>query len=43
MFVVAEKLIESRFYREREEEYWQSWDKDIELLNKCFEADTWNP
>ena len=43
MFVVAEQLIESKFYREREEEYWESWDKDISLLNLCFESDTWNP
>ena len=43
MFVVADKLVESKFYIEREEEYWESWDKDIALLNLCFESDTWNP
>tara|TARA_R110002020_G_scaffold241896_2_gene455201 strand:- start:2270 stop:2935 length:666 start_codon:yes stop_codon:yes gene_type:complete len=43
MFVVVGKLIESKFYREREENYWESWDKDISLLNLCFESDTWNP
>jgi CRISPR/Cas system-associated exonuclease Cas4 (RecB family) len=43
MFVVADKFIESKFYREREEEYWESWDKDVALLNLCFESGTWNP
>jgi hypothetical protein len=43
MFVVADKFVESKFYREREEEYWESWDKDIALLNLCFDSDTWNP
>ena len=43
MFVVVGKLIESKFYREREENYWESWDKDISLLNLCFESDTWIP
>ena len=43
MFVVADKFVESKFYREREEEYWESWDKDITLLNLCFGSGTWNP
>ena len=43
MFVVAGKLIEAMFYREEEEEYWESWDKDVALLNSSFESETWNP
>jgi|TARA_R100000697_G_scaffold123247_2_gene155189 hypothetical protein len=43
MFLVAEELIEARYYKEKEETYWQSWDEDIERLNECFTANVWNP
>ena len=43
LFLVAQELLQETFYREREEEYWESWDNDLEKLNYCFESDTWNP
>ena len=43
MFFVAQELVQEKFYREREESYWESWDLDLEKLNISFESDTWNP
>tara|TARA_R100001163_G_C4986386_1_gene140582 strand:- start:26 stop:706 length:681 start_codon:yes stop_codon:yes gene_type:complete len=43
LFFVAQELVQEKFYRKREESYWESWDLDLEKLNISFESDTWNP
>ena len=43
LFLVSEEFKKANFYKKEEENYWLSWDTELDRLNMSFEADTWNP
>lgn len=43
LFLVARDLVKAEFTQEREHIAWQSWLKEIDRLEQCYEKGIWNP
>ena len=43
VFLVADDLVTAKYEREAQEESWQKWLAETQVLDKAFEADVWNP
>jgi hypothetical protein len=43
VFLVAESLVKADFADEQQEILWAKWLPELSRLEKCYEADVWNP